>query len=105
MPLRRRGTSSCRGARVRPYDTFYSEIRSNEMRLSLGMFNTVEEAAHMFDAAAWRLNMPRREMNFPEMELKEASTSSSDDERWCDTFIMMEESDTGASESNDDDDE
>ncbi|KAE8779451.1 Ethylene-responsive transcription factor CRF1 [Hordeum vulgare] len=37
------------------------------MRLSLGTFDTVEEAARAFDATAWRLNRPRREMNFPEV--------------------------------------
>ncbi|KAE8788569.1 Ethylene-responsive transcription factor CRF1 [Hordeum vulgare] len=35
------------------------------MRLGLDTFDTTEEAARAFDATAWRLNMPRREMNFP----------------------------------------
>ncbi|KAE8767648.1 Ethylene-responsive transcription factor CRF1 [Hordeum vulgare] len=37
------------------------------MRLGLDTFDTVEEAARAFDVAAWRLNRPRREMNFPEV--------------------------------------
>ncbi|KAE8796224.1 Ethylene-responsive transcription factor CRF1 [Hordeum vulgare] len=148
------------------------------MRLGLATFDTAKEAAPVFDAAAWPMNRPRREMNFPEvmtmelaqnlaphpwvvtdedcrrsrrrecclsiaemdehameawcrqfphdildehqffaqrraeraeqaayhadrrtqkkvalfeMELKEASTWSSNDERWCDTFITTEE--------------
>ncbi|KAE8795227.1 T-complex protein 1 subunit eta [Hordeum vulgare] len=163
------------------------------MRLGLGMFDNAEEAARAFDAAAWRLKRPRREMNFPEvmtmeltqnlaprprvvtnedrrrnrrrecrlsivemdehameawhrqfprdvlnecqffeqrraekrmeqaaysadrrtrkqaalfqMELKEASTWSSDNEPLCDAFITTKESDTGTSESDDDDHE
>ncbi|XP_044968889.1 ethylene-responsive transcription factor 3-like [Hordeum vulgare subsp. vulgare] len=74
MPPRRRGTFGYRGVRARPFGTFYFEIRSGEMRLGLGMFDTIEEAVRAFDAAAWRLNRPRREMNFPEvmtMELAE----------------------------------
>ncbi|KAE8769732.1 Ethylene-responsive transcription factor CRF1 [Hordeum vulgare] len=67
MPPRRRGTSGYRGVRARSSDTFYSEIRSGEMRLVLGTFNTAEEAACAFDAAVWRLNKPRREMKFLEV--------------------------------------
>ncbi|KAE8816587.1 Ethylene-responsive transcription factor CRF1 [Hordeum vulgare] len=41
------------------------------MRLGLDMFDTAEEAARAFDAAVWHLNMPRREMNLPEVVMME----------------------------------
>ncbi|KAI5016646.1 hypothetical protein ZWY2020_006497 [Hordeum vulgare] len=157
--------------------------------LGLGMFDTVDDAVRAYDPAAWCLNRPRRDMNFPEvmtrewaqrlappprvvieedrrqnrrwdrrlgiaemdehamaawrqeflhdvlderaffaerkaerrakraayredrrtrkqaalfnMELKEASTWSSDDDRWAKDFIRTEELDTSASEEND----
>ncbi|KAE8809601.1 Ethylene-responsive transcription factor CRF1 [Hordeum vulgare] len=37
------------------------------MRLGLGTFDTAEEVARAYDMATWRLNRPRREMNFPEV--------------------------------------
>ncbi|KAE8793093.1 Ethylene-responsive transcription factor CRF1 [Hordeum vulgare] len=67
MPSRRPGTSGYRDVRARPSDTFYAEIRSGDTRLGLGMFDTADDAAHAYDAAAWRLNRPRREMNFSEV--------------------------------------
>ncbi|KAE8772767.1 Ethylene-responsive transcription factor CRF1 [Hordeum vulgare] len=175
--------------RARPSGTFYVEIRSGDTRLGIDMFETVNEAARAYDAAACRLNRHRRKMNFFEMmtmewaqnvtsrprvvtdedrcrnrrrgrrlsiaemeehaiaewrrqfsqdildereffarrraeqatyredrrtwkqaalfqmELKEASTWSSHDERCADGFITTEEPDTGASESDDDDEE
>ncbi|KAE8801041.1 Ethylene-responsive transcription factor CRF1 [Hordeum vulgare] len=36
------------------------------MRLGLVTFETAHEDARAYDAAAWRLNGPRREMNFSE---------------------------------------
>ncbi|KAE8770709.1 Ethylene-responsive transcription factor CRF1 [Hordeum vulgare] len=147
------------------------------MRLGLSTFDTAKNAARAYNAAAWRLNRHRKEMNFPEvmtmgwahnvalrprvvidedrrrnrrqqrrlsiaemdehamaewrrqfpqdvlderqffaqrraeqaalfqMGLKAASTWSSDDGCWVDTFITTEESITGASESDHDDEE
>ncbi|KAE8794756.1 Ethylene-responsive transcription factor CRF1 [Hordeum vulgare] len=165
MLPRLRGTLGCHGVRVRPSGTFYVKIRSDDMRLGLDTFDAADDAARAYDAAAWRLNRPRREMNFPErrecrlsiaemdehvmaewrrqfpqdvldereffaqrraerraeqaayredrrtrkqaalflMELKESSTWSSNNERWGDAFITTEESDTDASEPEDDD--
>ncbi|KAE8781396.1 hypothetical protein D1007_45437 [Hordeum vulgare] len=37
------------------------------MRLGLGTFDTIEDVARAYYAAAWRLNMPQREMHFPEV--------------------------------------
>ncbi|KAE8780438.1 hypothetical protein D1007_46458 [Hordeum vulgare] len=37
------------------------------MRLGLGTFESAQETARPDDAAAWRLNRPGREMNFPEV--------------------------------------
>lgn len=71
MPLRHRRTSGCCGVRVRPSDTFYTEIRSGDMRLGLLHVQHCREADHAYDEAAWRLNRPCRDMNFPEMMTQE----------------------------------
>ncbi|KAE8769157.1 putative AP2 protein [Hordeum vulgare] len=67
MPPRRRGASGYRGVRQRPNGGFYSEIRSGELRLGLSTFRTAREAAHAYDAAAWRLGRPRAQMNFQDV--------------------------------------
>ncbi|KAM3254717.1 hypothetical protein ACQJBY_048285 [Aegilops geniculata] len=64
MLPRRRGSSGYRGVRERPSGPFYAEIRSGDVRLGLGTFETVHEAAHVYDAAAWRLERPHVHMNF-----------------------------------------
>ncbi|KAI4984780.1 hypothetical protein ZWY2020_017410, partial [Hordeum vulgare] len=56
-----------------------------------------EQAAYHADRRTWK------QAALFEMELKEASTWSSDDERWYDALITSEESNTGVSESDDDD--
>ncbi|KAE8801961.1 hypothetical protein D1007_22220 [Hordeum vulgare] len=66
-PSRRQGTSRYRSVRARPSGMFYVEIRYGETRLILGTFDNAEDAAHAYDVAAWRLNSPRREMNFPKV--------------------------------------
>ena len=68
MPPRRRSSSGFRGVRPRSNGTFYAELRADGFRLTLGTYDSPEEAARAFDAAAWRLGRPRREMNFPETE-------------------------------------
>ena len=67
MTLRRRSASGYRGVRQRPNGGFYAEIRSGDLRLSLGTYDTAHEAARAFDAAAWRLGRPRLQMNFPDV--------------------------------------
>uniref|UniRef100_A0A8I6YK42 AP2/ERF domain-containing protein n=1 Tax=Hordeum vulgare subsp. vulgare TaxID=112509 RepID=A0A8I6YK42_HORVV len=67
MSPRRRGASGYRGVRLRPNGGYYSEIRSVDLRLSLGTYETAHEAARAFDAAAWRLGRPRRQMNFQDV--------------------------------------
>ncbi|KAE8808156.1 hypothetical protein D1007_15282 [Hordeum vulgare] len=71
MPPWRCGISGYRGVRARPSGTFYAEIRSGDMCLGLGTFNTVDEAALTYDAAAWCLSRPRRDMNFPDVMTRE----------------------------------
>ncbi|KAE8783316.1 t-complex protein 1 subunit eta [Hordeum vulgare] len=56
----------------------------------------VEQAAYREDRRTGK------QAAFFQMELKESSTWSSHDERWVDASITMEKSDTGASESEDD---
>ncbi|KAE8772783.1 Protein TRANSPARENT TESTA 12 [Hordeum vulgare] len=67
MPPRRRSASGYRGFRERPNGGFYAEIRSGDLRLSLGTYDTTHEAARAFDTAAWRLGRPRRQMNFQDV--------------------------------------
>ncbi|KAE8781036.1 Ethylene-responsive transcription factor CRF1 [Hordeum vulgare] len=67
MPPHRRGSLGFRGVRERPSGTFYAEICSDDMRLGLGTFDTTVEAARVYEAVAWRLNRPHRDMNFPKV--------------------------------------
>ena len=64
MPPRLRSQSGYLGVRERPNGTFTAEIRSGDSRVPLRTFRTATEAARAYDAAAWRLNRPRRSMNF-----------------------------------------
>uniref|UniRef100_A0A8I7BJJ9 AP2/ERF domain-containing protein n=1 Tax=Hordeum vulgare subsp. vulgare TaxID=112509 RepID=A0A8I7BJJ9_HORVV len=69
MPPRRRSASGYRGIRQRPNGGFYAEIRSGDLRLSLGTYDTAHEAARAFDATMWRLGRPRRQMNFQDIHM------------------------------------
>ncbi|XP_044367039.1 ethylene-responsive transcription factor 1-like [Triticum aestivum] len=71
MPLRRRGFSGYRGVRERPSGVYYAEIRSGDVRLGLGTFETSHEAARVYDAAAWRIGRPRAQMNFHDVYTRE----------------------------------
>ncbi|KAK1677178.1 hypothetical protein QYE76_038026 [Lolium multiflorum] len=73
MPPRRRGSSGFRGVRARPNGRFYTEMRADGFRLTLGTYNTPELAARAYDVAAWRFRRLQRDMNFPDVEsLEEA---------------------------------
>jgi hypothetical protein len=67
MPPRCRGSSNFRGVRARPNDTFHVELLAGGLRLTLGTFNMPELARRAYDAAAWRLRRPRRDLNFPDV--------------------------------------
>ncbi|XBI29460.1 hypothetical protein VPH35_053444 [Triticum aestivum] len=71
MPLRRRGSSGYRGVRKRPNGWYYGEIRSDDVRLSLGMFQSAHEATRAYDAAALRLERPPSQMNFRNVYTRE----------------------------------
>ncbi|KAE8786462.1 Protein TRANSPARENT TESTA 12 [Hordeum vulgare] len=58
MPPPRRASSGYRSVRERPSGTYYVEIRSDDVRLGLGTFETAHEAARAYDTAAWRLGRP-----------------------------------------------
>ncbi|XP_020187205.1 ethylene-responsive transcription factor ERF073-like [Aegilops tauschii subsp. strangulata] len=71
MPPRRRGSSGYRGVREHPSGAFYAEIRCGDVRPGLGTFETAHEAARAYDAAAWRLQRPRAQMNFHDVFTRE----------------------------------
>ncbi|XBI67596.1 hypothetical protein VPH35_046918 [Triticum aestivum] len=71
MPPRRRGSSGYRGVRERPNGWYSAEIRSGDVRLGIGSFRSAYEAARAYDAAAWRLDRPRTQMNFRDVFTRE----------------------------------
>jgi hypothetical protein len=52
---------------LRPRGHFAAKIFAAGVRVWLCNFNTREEAACAYDAAAWRFARPRHQMNFPEV--------------------------------------
>nr|XP_040245132.1 ethylene-responsive transcription factor ERF071-like [Aegilops tauschii subsp. strangulata] len=70
-PPRRRGASGYRGIRQRPNGWYSAEIRSGDVGLSLGTFQTSHEAARAYDAAVWRLDRPRQQMNFQDVHTRQ----------------------------------
>ncbi|XP_020162137.1 uncharacterized protein [Aegilops tauschii subsp. strangulata] len=64
--------SDFHGVRERPSVAFSAEILFGEKRLILGTFDTAEQAARAYDAAAWRLRRPGREMNFSDVSSQRA---------------------------------
>ncbi|KAE8805024.1 Protein TRANSPARENT TESTA 12 [Hordeum vulgare] len=71
MSLCRRGSSGYRGVRERRSGVYYVEIRSGDVRLGLGTYETSHEATSAYDAAAWRLGRPRAQMNFQDVHTHE----------------------------------
>ena len=71
MPSRHRETWGYRGVCACPSGGFSAEIRFRGMRLGLGNFDTANEAAHVDDAAVWRLRWPHRTLNFPNVPMRE----------------------------------
>ncbi|XP_020193652.1 ethylene-responsive transcription factor 1-like [Aegilops tauschii subsp. strangulata] len=76
MPPRCRGSSGYRGIRERPSGAYYTEIRSGDVRLGLGTFETPHEAARPYDTAAWRLERPRAHMNFQDVYTREQAQAA-----------------------------
>nr|XP_020191382.1 ethylene-responsive transcription factor ERF110-like [Aegilops tauschii subsp. strangulata] len=66
------GSFGYRGVRVRPSGTYSAEILSHGgMRLRLGTFDTAQEGARAYDAAAWRLLRSRQDMSFADVATRE----------------------------------
>ena len=72
MSMRILDASDFRGVHERPSVAFFAEILFGEKRLILGTFDTAEQAACAYNAAAWRLLRPRRDMNFPNVSSQRA---------------------------------
>ncbi|XBJ24504.1 hypothetical protein VPH35_002372 [Triticum aestivum] len=71
MLPRRQGASGYRGVRVCSSGTYSAEIRSGDVRLCLGTFDTAQEGARAYDAAAWRLWRSLWDINFPDVATRE----------------------------------
>ena len=127
MPPRRRGVSGYRGVHQRPNGGLYSKIRSGQLRLGLGTFETAHEAARAYDATAWPLGRPCQQMNFHDVHTRRAerldrrrrkalalsqcdvvknggeTIFTSDDDRWED--MWLDTSDQTSEDGDDDDDD
>ncbi|KAM0867956.1 hypothetical protein ACQ4PT_041647 [Festuca glaucescens] len=71
MPLRCcpiRSSIGFHGVRLGPADNFAVEITAGGHHCWLGMFDSSDEAAHAYDAAAWRFIRPHWDMNFPQIQ-------------------------------------
>ncbi|KAE8804566.1 Protein TRANSPARENT TESTA 12 [Hordeum vulgare] len=104
MPLRRRGSSGYLGVRARPSGVYYGEIRSGDVLLGLGTFETVDEAARTYNAAAWLLGRPRAQMNFHNVYKREQAQDVAppprlitdqdrEDHRWRQRRLLIAEKD------------
>ncbi|KAE8769173.1 Protein TRANSPARENT TESTA 12 [Hordeum vulgare] len=95
------------GVHERPSGVYYTEIRSGDVRLGLGTFETAHEAAHAYDAAAWRLGRPRAQMNFHDIYTHEQAhvvaplpclitNKDCEDHRWRQRRLLIAEEDERA---------
>lgn len=67
MPPRRNATGFT-GVRQRPTGAYSAELRAGGQRFNLGTFDTADQAARAWDAAAWRIGRSPRGMNFRDVQ-------------------------------------
>ena len=68
LPPKSKSKTGFFGVRKKLSGDFGAEFQCDGYRYWIGMFESVDMAAHVYDIAAWRFGRPRHVMNFPEIE-------------------------------------
>ena len=66
MPRKKtKAASGFKGVRARPSGRWSAELQHEGMRYYLGTYDSPDLAARAYDAAGWRLGVPREQLNDP----------------------------------------